>query len=233
MRYCRSCGIFFQVPADKCMFCSNDTIEHLVPEELAYYESMKEDNSRYVPVTKEKVLKQKFYKLLCIALFVAAGLCIGIDIIEDEEHAMTWSIIIVASGGYIAFCLKLLAAKMFKAKKTIYILILTILELLAIAISIRNIGWFIDFVLPFMIITCVLFSTLLLFGGREKVNDYMIYVFNLSLLGLIPSLLLVLNCVTPKWPSLAAATYCMATLIGLPVLLNRRFIEELKRRTHI
>ena len=112
-------------------------------------------------------------------------------------------------------------------------IVLTVLSVILIGLSIRDYDWAVDYVFPFAVLSNTLLITILILSNKKKWFDYFVSLVFISIVGLIPGLLNILNITHVQWPSLICFSYSVFTIIGIIFLPSKASREEFKRRFHI
>lgn len=224
MRYCKNCKLNFQTPLSRCLFCNN---------ELLIKENLKEE-FHFQEVKKEKHVLRTLARILIFLLIFGNSVCLYIDYITAADgKQMSWSYIVLSVSVYVILILFALTRNTPVPIHIIWFCLSTLAELLVIGLVIENYHWALDYLIPFGLIGIELFATSLLLGGKKKLYDASIYVFILSLLGLVPAVIEKMGFVETSWPSVTSGFYSGVTLFGLFFFGRKTFLEELKRRFYI
>lgn len=93
--------------------------------------------------------------------------------------------------------------------------------------------WGLDYVVPFVLVAFTTALDLLAILRYFKWNSYSLYILILAVLGFIPLVLVATPLIHVWWPSVVAAGYSAATLIGLFIFSRRRTVDNLKRKFHL
>jgi hypothetical protein len=93
--------------------------------------------------------------------------------------------------------------------------------------------WGLDYVVPFVLVGFTTALDLLAIIRYFKWNTYSLYILILAVLGFIPLVLVATPLIHVWWPSVVAAGYSAATLVGLFIFSRRRTMDTLKRKFHL
>lgn len=220
MRYCKTCKINYDTDLNNCLLCGG---------ELIIGES---DESSYKFKEFNKRPKSNFYYRLFIFLNVMSML---ITLILDYMNGtpLTWSLVVSLTNIYSIMMLLTLGNPTFWVSKFTKTIIFTISVVILIGLSIRDYTWAVDFVFPLAVTSTILVLTILIFANRKKWYDYFASLFIITLIGLVPSILILANVLTISWPSIVCLIYSILTLLGMIFLPSKTSREEFKRRFHI
>lgn len=224
MRFCNTCHIKYETPLKHCIFCNN-TLESLHPTDADMIEW------NYPAYQKIHHRRRIFLKLLTFLVFVTNLICIFINQ-RTSEGQLSWSLYVVASTVYALLLFISITKRGRFIKKVIQNVLLTDALLLALGTISGSYHWCIDYVLPISIMVLNLYAVCHLFGKKQRMYDYSIYVINLSVLGLLIGILLYVNLVSSPWASITCIIYSSVTLIALFLFSPKATWEELRRRLH-
>lgn len=221
MKYCKTCDIHYDTTVDHCIFCNSE----LKSEPNKVYEY------NYRPYIKHKTHGLFIYKLFLLLNIISVIICTYLDYIKDSH--LYWSLIVSVGHVYAMILYSFLYYKIHWLTRIIWIIIATTLSVLGIAYITNDTSWAIDYILPFSIITNILISKILVLSRMKRFFDYLMHLFIVSLIGVVPLLLNIFNVTTTRWPSTVAFLYSIIVLITIFVLTSKETKEEFKRRFHI
>lgn len=225
MRYCKTCGIHYRTPINSCLFCNNKLEDdNALDEDMEFF---------YPPISKEHKPKKAVQKILYFILLFSAICCLVIGFIyRDQGVLSTWAIYVILSCLLAAVIVHEFSTTSKLFHKVYQISLSILVFLIAIALLGDNYHWAFDYVLPFGLLALNILSTCCIFGNKERLFEYSIYVFGTSILAFIPLLLYFLSVISVGWPALSCSLYAVLTLFGLFFFSTKESKEELKRRLH-
>jgi len=220
MRYCKTCQINYDTNLEHCLLCGGDL----------KFDSDDHSTYKFPEVTKRK--KSNFYFRFFIFLnIICALITMVIDFISGSN--LSWSLIVTSTNVYSILFIFILLNPNFWASKLTKLILSSILVAVIIGLSINDYTWAVDIVFPLTIVSTMLLLTILILTNRKKWYDYFAPLFIMSLIGLIPGLLLILDVTFIHWPSVVSFLYSSITLLGIIFLPSKSSREEFKRRFHI
>ena len=227
MRYCKTCKIHYRTPINNCLFCNNR-----LDEDKSSHADM---DFFYPPMKRQHKPVKTVQKILYFILLVSSLCCLGINFIymnSSDKGFGLWSLYVVFSCilGAIVVHTFTTPSKFFH--KVYQIGLSTLVFLIAIALLGNSYHWALDYVLPFGLLALNILSTCCIFGNKERLFEYSIYVFGTSILAFIPILLYFLSIISVGWPALSCCLYGLLMLFGLFFFSTKEAKEELKRRLH-
>ncbi len=92
--------------------------------------------------------------------------------------------------------------------------------------------WSVNFIVPFLIITATLVTTIIIVKKRMHWNEYVGFILTLILLGFLPIGIFFTGVSTIFWPSIITSVYASLTFLGFWLFSYKIFKEELIRRFH-
>lgn len=220
MRYCKTCHIHYDTDLDHCLLCDGEL------------DIQKDDQSVYKFKDITKKPRSNFYYRLFIFLNVMSILStLTLDYMSGQD--LSWSLIVLVTNIYSIIMLLTLGNPTFWVSKFTKTIVFTISMVVLLGLAIRDYTWAVDIVFPLAVSTTMLILTILIFSNRKKWFDYFASLFIITIIGLVPGLLILLNVLTITWPSLVTFVYAILTLLGMIFLPSTSAREEFKRRFHI
>ncbi len=220
MRYCKTCNIHYDTDLEHCMFCDGDL------------EIDKDDQSTYkFKEVSKKPKSNFFYRLFIFLNIISIMVSLAIDYVSGVP--LTWSLIVSSTNIYTIVLLAILVNPNFWASKFTKIMIATILVVVLISLSLRDHSWAVGIVFPLAIASTIFVLTILIITNRKKWFDYFASLSIITIIGLIPGLLILLDVLDILWPSIVCFSYSAITLLGMIFLPSKNSREEFKRRFHI
>lgn len=245
MYYCRNCKINYQTPLKRCLFCNNELINtgttggkrngKLLWEGVLWPEGIElRQGVHYPERTRTNHAFFIFRRILLFLLILTNTICLYINYITRNSkeilYGMGWSFLVLGVSLFILELFHIAGRNLMKRLKVIWYSIIIMALGFWIGICIGKYQWALDYLLPFGFIITEFYATVLLLGGKRKIFDAAIYVFWLSLLGLLPILFRNLGWLNTQWVSITCGFYSGFTLFGLFFWGRKEFLEELKRR---
>lgn len=220
MRYCKTCKIHYDTDLEHCMFCDGDLeIDDNDQSKYKFKEASKKPKSNF------------FYRLFIFLNIISVLVSLSIDFVSGTP--LTWSLIVSSTNIYTIVLLAILVNPNFWASKFTKIMIVTILVVVLIGLSLRDHSWAVGIVFPLAIASTIFILTILIITNRKKWFDYFASLAIITVIGLVPGLLILLNVLDIMWPSIVCFSYSAITLLGMIFLPSKNSREEFKRRFHI
>jgi hypothetical protein len=92
--------------------------------------------------------------------------------------------------------------------------------------------WSTNFAIPFLMVLATLLLTIVAMARRSLWSDYLGYLLATFFVSLCPLLLYLFGLASLFWPGIAAMLYSVLTIIGMFILSDRNFKDEMKKRFH-
>jgi uncharacterized protein DUF6320 len=220
MRYCKTCHIHYDTDLDHCLLCDGEL--EIKDDDQSVY--------KFKDITKKP--RSNFYFRLFIFLNVMSILAtLTLDYMSGLP--LSWSLIVSLTNLYSIIMLLTLGNPTFWVSKFTKTIVFTISMVVLLGLAIRDHSWAVDIVFPLAIASTMLILTILIFSNRKKWFDYFASLFIITVIGLVPGLLILLNVLTIIWPSIVVFVYSILTLLGMIFLPSASSREEFKRRFHI
>ena len=220
MRYCKNCHIHYDTDLEHCMFCNQALdIDETKP---SYYK---------FSMVQRKPKTRFFYRLFIFLNIISALVSIYIDYLSGAP--LSWSWIVSVTNGYIIVMFLLMWPASPWTSRISKIIVVSGLTIILFGLTINDYGWAIDYVFPLTLLMNMILLTILILINRKKWFEYFGNLLIISLIGLIPGLLNLLDVTTVTWPSSASFTFASVTLLGVFILPSKASREEFKRRFHI
>ena len=219
MKYCKTCDIHYDTPLEHCMFCHGD----LEGDDRSV-------KYKFSPVTKTK--KPSIWFRLFLLLNIASMLItLGLDI--SDGMPITWAYTVGAVNIFSIMFLYMFFSHTIWSAKLSKLIITTVLGIFLIGLSLNSYDWALDYVFPFVILgQLIILSSVILFH-RKSWLDVSMNLLVMSLIGLVPGLLALLNVLETNWPSIICLSYAFMVLLGMILLPSKESREEFKSRFHI
>lgn len=231
MKYCKNCGVGSLDEVNRCPLCEavlaeepklDDLIDKMhLPTEDRYPETM-------ISRSWYSVLK-RIYMFLVILIVVGS---IALDIFVDTEVA--WSIISIAAVLYswtlINHAIKNnvhIGSKIFVQAISASVFIFLIDRMTGFD------GWSVNYVIPQILILANVVIFILMMINRMVWREFLFYQLAMTVIGLVPILLILLNVVSRPLTSVVCAVMSAVILLGTVIFGDKNVKSELIRRFHI
>lgn len=224
MKYCKSCNIKYEAPLEHCLFCNNPLIA---------MDSLPARPADSYPLYQKMHHRRKaFLKIMSFLVLIADIICLLVNYLVSSG-SLTWSIDVVASTLYGLLLLSLWTQKGLFLKKAVKTLLLTDVLLLIIGLVAHNYHWCTDYTIPATLMAANFISVFYLFGKRQKLFDYSVFPFSLSILTLIYGLLLFTQMIANPWCTVVGIVYSLITIVALFFFAPKASWEEIRRRLYM
>ena len=94
-------------------------------------------------------------------------------------------------------------------------------------------GWAMEYVIPFLCIATTFSIGVIILIKPMRYTDYVSYLFMTIIISWIPLIFYFTDMIKVAWPSVAAASFSLTTIVGMITFADRATKDELKRRFHI
>lgn len=220
MKYCKNCHVHYDTDLENCLFC-NQKLED---------ENTKPSYYKFSLIQK-KPKANFFYRLFIFLNIISALVSIYVDYLSGNP--LSWSWIVSVTNGYVIMMFLMMWPASPWTSRVSKIVVTSGLTIILLGLAINDYSWAIDYVFPLTIMMNMMLLTVLILIDRKKWFEYFGNLFIISLIGLIPGLLNIIHVTTVTWPSAAAFTYAVVTILGIIILPSKSSREEFKRRFHI
>ena len=219
MRHCKSCKLEIENNLTKCPLCGT------------YTEETSDIYNNDYPKVKISYLYDLINK--CILFFAISTSIVSLFVNRYLASSTPWSIIAIVGVFYIYLSARLILKKgknygFFIMTQVVFVSVLTFV----IDYFLGYLGWSVNYVIPFVIISGSIVITTISIIQPFKYKEYIIYLFIITLLGLIPLILIFSHVAKVYWTNAVCVLYSVLTVIGMLLFTHRRFKTELKRRLH-
>lgn len=182
------------------------------------------------------IVKNNFFNdiLTRSLLFLAIALsAVAVLINSYMAVKIPWSIIAIVGAFYLLFSVKFFLNKL-KNYGFFILAQVTLVSLVVFAIdyAIGYIGWSVDYVIPFLIISGGLVISVICIIKPLKYKEYLVYLLVLAFMGLLPLILILTGISKVQWGNRACVLYSILTVVALMLFTRRRLKSELRRRLH-
>lgn len=196
-----------------------------------FLEKTDDSFNRDYPVVHHSLLLELINRSL---LFLAISISIvSLFVNRYLARSTPWCIIAIVGVFYLYF-----SAKFFLKKQRNYGLfimtqvILCSIVVFAVDFSVGNKGWAVNYVIPFIIISGSLATSIISIIKPFRFKEYFIYLLIIALLGLIPLILILTGAAAVYWTNAVCVLYSVLTVVAMIIFSRRRLNIELKKRLH-
>jgi magnesium-transporting ATPase (P-type) len=225
MKTCPDCQLTVESGEDRCVLCG------AVLEDDHQSLFRKNFPTDIVPIRKRKKINL-FANIALFSSVTIIALCVLINVLTWQGVA--WSII-VAGGLAVAWALIGLPIIGESNLNNMLITQMICLQLFLILIDLifDYSGWSINYAYPFIYILVGLAVAIFVIIYRVNWRDYLMTLFVIAVLGVIPVLFLLFGWVTVPWPSYLAILFAVLCTLALLTFSSQKFGWELKKRFRI
>lgn len=221
MKYCPQCRVSIENDTESCPLCFS---------QLVITDS--EFEREYPAVSAISGRRRIILRLILFISVIAAGVSIAVNRLHD--FSVFWSLGVVAGLAYA--WISLISA--LKSSKNIGLnLIIQIMALSLLSAAIDYLcgwkGWSVNYVAPFLMTAGTVVITIITIVRPMQLRNYIIYLIDIAVLGLISLILIWTGTATVKWALIACALYSNITLLGMFLFADRRARHEVKKRFHL
>lgn len=220
MRYCKTCDVKYEAPLDNCIICS-DALEKSENEVIHY---------DFAPYQKKSNKSEIFFKGLFLLNLMAIIISLTLEFIIDKTF--DWSLIVSVSNLYLILFVRTLKSHSKFAIRLFWIVILSILELLAIGFLTDDFYWALDIVMPLSLILNTILLIVFTLSKRKRWQDYAMFLIISSLSNMTIILLPIFEVAQTNWAYIASFLFGLFTLISLFIFSPKDLKEEFLRRFH-
>ncbi len=219
MRYCKSCRMKIENDIERCPLCGSLT----EPTEGA-------SNNDCPNVTDHTAIRYATRAVLLFAI-IASVVTVYINIFYAKE--VPWSIICVLGSAYLTYSTNFIlkTGKNYAFFVLFQVLLVSVI-VYVIDLMFKNLGWSINYVIPFLIISGCIALSLLGMIKPVKYKEYLVYLLVLAILGLLPLIAVLCRWTKVAWTSLVCVFYSAATILGMILFTGKRVRAELKKKLH-
>lgn len=220
MSKCRQCNIEVLDETERCPLC-NSVLEHTVDLENMY-PNVKVKTRRFV------MLSRIYLFLAVVAEIVLVNICMLTDV-ESIVYIISGMIMLY---GYIIIRYAILGTSGYRAK-TIVLIILAVLMLIAIDVLHGYNGWSVNYVFPSGIILVDVGILLVMAVNYKNWQSYMLQQILTILCSIAALILCKVGVITSPILSIVAMNISLIIFLGTLIIGGRRARVELYRRFHI
>ena len=220
MKKCNFCKVKIIDETDHCPLCGS------------VLEGNEDGENRFPDILKKESALNFIYRLMLFISIVAIVTCVGINITTGQSTK--WSLIVA-----VAFLYALLIIKMFAREnagyrvRTFGICAFGLFLVIVIDYILGAKRWSVNYVFPALIMLLVLSLIILMIVNHRNWQSYILLLFAMVIISVIPVILYHLGIVTNPYPSQIAFSFTLIVTVGTLILGGPRVKSELYRRFHI
>jgi hypothetical protein len=222
MKYCKTCNVHYDAPLEQCLLCNG---------ELEYTKEIADEPAYKFKIITKKSSSRFWYRFFFFLAVVSTAITIYLDYMDGLS--LSWSLIVAITTLYTVLIFRTLSAASQWSAKVMKILMITAVGTILIGFAIRDYAWSIDYIFPFSIIGNILLISILTLVNKKHWFDYFASLIIITIIGLLPGLLDLLEFTTVSWPSFVCFSYSSITLLAIIFLPSKSSREEFKRRFHV
>lgn len=222
MKYCKSCNVSVNSPAERCPLCySALAIKDNTPEPLAY------------PDLSEKAAQYNLiFRILLFLSLAISGVCLTINFASSGR--ISWSIIVLVNILYMWIAIGTAIKRRARLGYNVMVQAVSLSALMVIFdFFAGHSNWALNYVVPFLLISAMISITIIIIVKRVAIGEFILYFVLTALMGFIPVIMLAVGQVTVRWPAITSAFYGGLSLISIFIFADNATKTELKKRFHI
>ena len=222
MKYCKTCKIKVDAPLESCLICSDvlETIDQNPPA------------NDFVEYVEKSNKFEVFFKGLLLLNIMAIVISLSVDFILNRQLS-NWSLIVSVSNLYLILFVKLITSHMKFVIRLFWIVLLSILELIAIGYLTNDYYWALDIVMPLSLVFNTILLIIFTFSKRKRWQDYVMFLIISAVASMAAILFPFFDIAKTNWAYIVSFFFGMFTLIGLFIFSPKDMKEEFLRRFHI
>lgn len=220
MKKCNYCNVLIKDDTDHCPLCGS------------VLEGTEAGVDTYPKLMRKERTIAFIFRLMLFLSIVAIILCVGINI--TTGMSLKWSYVVSSSLLYV-----LIILYMFKKEnvgyraRTFFICAFGIAHVTFIDYIFGAKRWSVNYVFPSVIIALDISILILMIVNRRNWQSYILILFALVLISIIPIIMYGLGIVTVPYVTQVAFLLSLITTVGVLILGGPRVKSELYRRFHI
>lgn len=219
MKYCKSCKIAIENNLTKCPLCGSYT---------------KETDDKYnddYPIVTTSYLNDIINRAMFFAAIAISVLSLFVN--RYLAKSVPWSFIAIVGVFYLLLSSKFIIKKKWNSG----FFILSQVFLVSVVVSVidkllGNLGWSVDYAIPFIIISGSLSMLIISIVKPYKYKEYIVYLLVIALMGLVPLIFILCDLTRVFWTSALCVIYSVLTVLAMLIFTHRRFNVELIKRLH-
>lgn len=224
MKKCDKCNIEIETKQKYCPLChqvlqgeTKEDFKEVYPEHVSIRRML-------LPTTKKVLLFVTSISVLILGM---------INFIYFD--GLYWSLVPIGAILYFWFLVRVgILSRRNIAFRLATLTVLLILLLIFIDFSNfpNNNGWSIDYLMPFLLVSCNLAISAIIWVKRLDYRDYFFYLLIIVIFSLAPIILVFAKVVQEPWPAIAAFGVAIFILLFIVLFFPKSIKEEIKKRFH-
>jgi len=224
MKKCNKCNIVIETKQKYCPLChqvltgeTDMNFKEVYPEHVSIRRMI-------LPTTK---------KILLLITVLSVFILGAINFLDFDGQY--WSMIPIGAIIYFWFLVRvgILSRRNIAFR---FALLTVLLILLLIFIDFKsfpdNNGWSLDFLMPFLLVSCNFAISAVIWVKRLNYRDYFFYLLVIIIFSLVPIILAFFQVVTETWPAVAAFGVAIFILLIIIFFFPKSIKEEIRKRFH-
>lgn len=223
MNYCSKCKLNIEGKREICPLCQS-----------ALNKVNNDEGIEIFPEIKPERKKKRFFALkillLISAIIVIASSTVNF-ILASTGHWALYVISGIACAWFISTIILLQRKNILKTifSQVVVIIVLTLIWDWATGLH----GWAVDFVIPISVFLATISTAVISEAMSIQVEDYSIYLCNLTLLNILLIVFLILDVVSIKVPTAICIGINFLIIAIFVIFEGKKILADLKRRLHI
>ncbi|XMB72849.1 DUF6320 domain-containing protein [Mycoplasmatota bacterium WC30] len=224
MKKCDKCNITIETKQPYCPLCHQILSGETDPNFKEVYPEYVSLRKKILPTTK---------KVLLLSTIISIIILIIVNILD--KSGKYWSLIPIGAIVYFWFLVRVgILSRRNMAFRLALLTVLLILLLIYIdytTVQVDN-GWSLNYVMPFLLVTCNLAISFILWIKRLNYRDYFFYLLIVIVFSIVPLFLAFFKVVEIAWPSIASFGLALTILLFIVFFFPKSIKEEIKKRFH-
>lgn len=222
MRRCEHCGVDVRGGARRCPLCQSVLAEK------------PEDGENIFPREQASgtVLSRRFFAWLGFGTVCSGVVCVAINMILPANG--WWSLFVLAGLASLWADLGMIVKKRKNTPKNILwqVALISVIALIWDHFTGAH-GWSLDYVLPLLCICAMVSMWVLAKIRRLQIQDYILYLIMVCILGLVSFILVITGTVNVVIPSAICFASSIIFLTALIIFEGKALWAEIQRRLHL
>jgi predicted nucleic acid-binding Zn ribbon protein len=194
------------------------------------------NNKTEYPAYKEIKHQRKTFAIYKIYLFLTIAsiiILVTTNLLTFHDHSALWSVIVTACLLFPLITVRNIIVSKIHIGGKIFVQFVS-LSVLLFVIDMDNqfSKWSTNYVIPILTIITTMIITIVAMSRKGLWFEYAGYLFAAFFISLCPLVFHVFKLADVLWPSVAAVVYSLLTMIGLFMLSDKEFKDEIKKRFH-
>lgn len=224
MKKCDKCNITIETKQHYCPLCHQvltGEVEENFKEVYPEYVSIRR---MILPTTRKVLLFMTIISVLVLGL-------INWFYFEGQY----WSLIPIGAIIYFWF---LVRVGVFSRRNIAFRLGLLTVLMIVLLIVIdynsfpENNGWSLNYLMPFLLLSCNLAISAVIWIKRLNYRDYILYLLIIIIFSLAPIILAFVNVITVYWPAISLFSVAIFILLFIVLFFPKSIKEEIRKRFH-